>query len=653
MALDSQLPHHHGRALRDFPVHYSRAIVVNAPLLAFLLVYRLYATNLYVSYSVPVLGEFPKGFLFDLFVFLVVMLVWAVASLWRWSRALLLIVLVPAIAFLVLFRATDHYYYSATKVPLNAFVLYGNLSSANEGAAIVLGAPLVVSLLIAVALHYLAYAFSRRYRAFIERIVTALWSRRGRLVLLPLSAAVLLLLALNAHALRRQERKANVLRAASGEYMFLIGLPRFFREEALKSYALAPRPARFVLPDVDSTRVAAPTAQRRPNIFIITVESFNSLYVLPPAELHPSLTAEVMPFFKSLKSDGYMFSDVYTSSAYTFNGIIAVLCSQYTMSESVWGKDCLPQLLAHNGYEPFSFISIPQLRPYRYDNFRAMGFDRLRVFDAIRMREGKRNVYFNAMTDQELLTYAAGVADSVSRASRKPMFVHVSTDAMHVPGLYPHRGCGNYDFPESLQVDDLTRRMINAAHCTDRDLEEFVAHLKKSGLWDDALVVIMADHAFNLSLWKHKETELARIPLFVKLPKSDSTVRKVSVDQLAAQVDVAPTILDYLGIHSDRPMYGRSLLAIGAPAERSVAGVSSSRLLSLATSEGATLHVHGTSDVTDPATRAELDALFGTVLYFDQNPAAFEPAARSSDPTIRWSPTARHDTATLAAKRKR
>ncbi len=635
MASDSSLlgdvvpSHRRGTSLSArIGVQFLRAIVVNAPLLAFLLVYRVFANNLYVSYSLPVLGEFPKGFLFDLVVFLAVMAVWAVASLWKWTRALLLVVLVPAIAFLILFRATDHYYYSATKVPLNAFVLYGNLSSANEGAAIVLGKPLVASLLIAVALHYLAYAVSQRYRGFIDRIVHALLSRSGRLLLLPVAAAVLLLLALNAHALKQQERKANVLRAASGEYMFVIGLPRFMREEALKSYALAPRPARFVLPNTDSAPVGAPAVQRRPNIFVITVESFNALYVLPPAELQPSLTADVMPFFRSLESDGYMFSDVYTSAAYTFNGIIAVMCSQYTMSESVWGKDCLPQLLARHGYEPFSFVSIPQLRPYRYDNFKAMGFDRTRVFDAIRMREGKRNVYFNAMTDQELLTYAAGVADSVSRASTKPMLIHVSTDAMHVPGLYPHRGCGNYAFPASLEVDDLTRRMIDAAHCTDRDLEEFVAHLKKSGLWDDALVVIMADHAFNLAFWKHKETELARIPLFVKLPKRDSTVRKVNIGQLSAQVDVAPTILDYLGIRSDRPMYGRSLLTTATPSPQSVVGVSSSRLLSLATREGAKLHLHGTTDQPDAAARAELDALFDTVLYFDQNPTAFEPAVR-------------------------
>ena len=59
-------------------------------------------------------------------------------------------------------------------------------------------------------------------------------------------------------------------------------------------------------------------------MFLITVESFNALYTLPPKELNPALTDEVMPFFKSLASDGHFFSKVYTSSAYTFDGIIAV-----------------------------------------------------------------------------------------------------------------------------------------------------------------------------------------------------------------------------------------------------------------------------------------------------------------------------------------
>ena len=70
-------------------------------------------------------------------------------------------------------------------------------------------------------------------------------------------------------------------------------------------------------------------------------------------------------------------------------------------------------------------------------------------------------------------------------------------------------------------------------------------------------------------------------------------------------------------------MYGRSLLAATVPASRTVVGVSGSRLLSRATKAGLQVHMHGTSDLADTATVAELNALFDTVLYFDQNPKSF------------------------------
>jgi hypothetical protein len=40
--------------------------------------------------------------------------------------------------------------------------------------------------------------------------------------------------------------------------------------------------------------------------------------------------------------------------------------------------------------------------------------------------------------------------------------------------------------------------------------------------------------------------------------------------------------------------------------------------------------------VTDRAAQAELDALFATVLYFDQHPTEFAGAVTKSDSTTRW-----------------
>ena len=626
-----------------------RAVVLNAPLLAFFAYYRWTTDNRYVAYSLPVIGDFPTGLLSDVALFLVCVGTWRAAARWKWTRTLFMAVVVPLTTFVVLFRVVDHYYYAATSLPLNAYVLYGNLTMTQEGAAIVLASPACLVLAVAVGLHYVTLIAMPGYATLlargVERSQSLRWATR------PIAVVTLLLVAVNTHALWAHPHSRSALLAEYGAFNFLENLPRFVRTVEHERSAPVVRPARFLLPASVTAPAALTGASRRPDIFLITIESFNALYTLPAAELHPGLTRDVMPFFNALSREGRRFSNVYTSSAYTFNGIIAVLCSQYTMTEAVWGAGCLPDVLARNGYDSYAFISISQLRPYRYDNFRKMGFEPSHVYDAVKMRAGKKNVLFDFMTDDELFDFAAAEADSQDNAPpSKPIFAHISTNQMHVPGMFESTTCGPYPFPDSMKVDALTKNMINSAHCTDRDLAQLIAHLKRIGRYDNALIIITADHAFNLTLWNHRDSELAKIPLLVKFPKSDAPLA-LDTAQVAGQIDIAPTILEYLGLHSERPMYGRSLLGRADPA-RVVAGISASHLLSLATRQDVSFHARGEPDysetlvrnfhvtdagaeVTDSSRERDLDALFDTVVYFDHNPGAFLSIVKSTTESTR------------------
>jgi len=228
--------------------------------------------------------------------------------------------------------------------------------------------------------------------------------------------------------------------------------------------------------------------------------------------------------------------------------------------------------------------------------------------------------------DKELFDFAEGLTDKVARsAPRRPIFMHIATNQMHVPGYFRNTTCKPYPFADTLTIDRQTRSMLNSARCTDRDLRAFLDHLRSTGLYDDALIIITADHAFNIAFWNVRENELAKVPLFIKLPRSATAVH-VDTAQVVAHVDIAPTILDYLGLAAERPMYGRSLLAPPNPS-RSVMGLSSSRLLSSATQHGVSFHVHGRDDAPDSVVK-RLDALYNTVLYFDQHPNEFLPAAK-------------------------
>ncbi|MEO7458049.1 MAG: LTA synthase family protein [Gemmatimonadaceae bacterium] len=604
------------------------ALVVSVPLIVFLLFYRWGGELRYVTYTSRWLGALPRPVLFDLTLFAIAIGIWLVARLHKVTRVLFLLVFVPVGMFAVIFRATDHYYYASTRVNLNAYVLYGNVGMIEEGIGVVMHSPLCLVLVLLVTAHYATYAFAPSYRAMLSRVADRASALPAWATLAP-AALLLVVLAVNAQAIRKNPRRFSTLKSFSGEYEFFDALPAFLQEEALTKGAAAPRPANLFLPSPTDTLAGASTPRTRPDIFLITVESFNAVYTLPAKELNPALTEDVMPWFRSLDSAGFMLSKVYTSSAYTFNGITGMLCSQYTMSEIVWGKDCLPEVLGRAGYDPYSLVSIKQLRPYRYDNFKAMGFARDHVFDAVGMRRGKQNIYFSFMVDKELFDFAAHVTDSVSKAMpRKPLFMHVATNQMHVPGYFQNTTCEPYPFPPGLTVDALTKNMLNSARCTDRDLHDFVQHLRDAGLYDNAIIIITADHAFNIGFWDHKENELARVPLWIKFPRADSGVR-LDRSRLAGQVDVMPTILGFMGLASGRPMYGRSLLDTGAE-RAAIPGISSSRLLSRATPGGIEFHTHGTADVP-ASTLAELDALFDTVLYFDQHPAEFTGAAASRD----------------------
>ena len=84
----------------------------------------------------------------------------------------------------------------------------------------------------------------------------------------------------------------------------------------------------------------------------------------------------------------------------------------------------------------------------------------------------------------------------------------------------------------------------------DAYVEQVVSELKKLGRYENAMIVVHSDHGRRYNVDR-------RIPLIVKFPKQYSVRDSGSNVQL---LDVAPTILDVVGIDIPEPMEGRSLL---------------------------------------------------------------------------------------------
>ena len=108
----------------------------------------------------------------------------------------------------------------------------------------------------------------------------------------------------------------------------------------------------------------------------------------------------------------------------------------------------------------------------------------------------------------------------------------------------------------------------------DRAVGAIVAELRRSGRYDEALIVVLSDHGetfYDRGLRLGHGMQLydcvLRVPLIVKLPRSAQAGTRVS--SLVDLVDVAPTLLEVAGLPRDPRMQGSSLAAIARGERRS------------------------------------------------------------------------------------
>ena len=126
-------------------------------------------------------------------------------------------------------------------------------------------------------------------------------------------------------------------------------------------------------------------------------------------------------------------------------------------------------------------------------------------------------------------------------------------------------GLSNQAYEDQGQLDVLLQRHYLQTGFADLLLRRLWDKLKRDGMWDDALIVVLADHgvAFPHDVQRrrlNRETaaEIAPIPLFIKAPGQ----KKGKVDDAYVEtIDILPTIFDLLNLDPKVKMDGRSALS--------------------------------------------------------------------------------------------
>lgn len=281
-------------------------------------------------------------------------------------------------------------------------------------------------------------------------------------------------------------------------------------------------------------------AAHRRNVVIVSLESTAAQYLSVYGGRD-----DITPTLTELSRSGLVFEHAYAAYPESIKGLFSILCSTFpafdvnvrTLSET--SCDAVPSVLQRLGYRTALFHSGRFDYLGMSDVIRARGFDTLEdAGDIGGNRESSFGVDEPATVDRML--------DWIDRVPRGQPFL-----LMYLPiaGHHPYETSSRGIFGNR---DDFSRYR-NAVHEGDAALKTLVDGFRARGLDNHTVWVVFGDHgeAFGQHPANYGHTffvyeENVHVPLLIVAPGLLDARRRVS--HTVSLVDIAPTILDLLGI---------------------------------------------------------------------------------------------------------
>lgn len=298
------------------------------------------------------------------------------------------------------------------------------------------------------------------------------------------------------------------------------------------------------------------------NVIIIHLESFQQFLIDYKLD-----GKEVTPFINSLyhSNDTYSFSNFFNQvgQGKTSDAENMLETSTYGLPQgslfSMLGSDntfqASPAILNQtSGYTSAVFHGNAGSFWNRNSVYKNFGYNYF--FDASYYDTKPQNLTEYGLKDKLLFH------DSVKYLERlqQPFLAKFITVSNHFPYALDK---ANTDFKAANTSDESVNNYFVTAHYLDQALQEFFEYLKKSGLYDDTMIVMYGDHygisnTRNLKLapllgksastWnKFDDTQMQRVPFMIHIPGNKNGGIQ---QQYGGEIDVLPTIEHLLGINS-------------------------------------------------------------------------------------------------------
>ena len=366
-------------------------------------------------------------------------------------------------------------------------------------------------------------------------------------------------------------------------------------------FLLSPGVQRHVQPS--ESGAAVQTVQRTPPIVLVIFDEFpmNSLLSGDGA-----IDAERFPNFGALARGAHWFRNASTVAYSTSDGVPAILSGRYVASQEATPtlRHCGQPVYGAGAslHRIFASIRFQRLCPPRACEERRISKDKVQL-----LVSDLRLVWLHIVLPENLTDDLPAVVgewaefgrareapkpgirlgregwftEFLSAMDHQPARMHVihlvlphmpfeyvpSGRRYSAPDFQGNRLLGSLLFTEASAAlaDTVHQRHLAQVGYADRLVGDLIARLRSIGAYDDALVVITADHGASHREGRRRRqprpaeknlSDILQVPLFVKLPGQQ---QGDIVDRIVETVDIFPTVLDVLGRGLVR-LLGRSLI---------------------------------------------------------------------------------------------
>ena len=348
----------------------------------------------------------------------------------------------------------------------------------------------------------------------------------------------------------------------------------------------------FRLDEVNANQIEKNViAQKRPNIILFGTDGLNadnmSVY---------GYERDTTPYIRQFAQTSLVSENNFTNAGRSMGSDTAILTGKLPFAtrvlyppDTLKGVDQylhLPGLLKRNGYYTVQ-LGVPYYVDANITNFQKafdavscdenasdpfsdqlIGFgysNEIYLLKTIGIRIGERlgHILFSADMKNPFYSISEPVSNPLSDFQRleclrtylmnsaqtgQPLFAHIHLLGTHGPQFFP--SVREFSKDQVQGADWMTDFYDDAILDYDQEVEWLVQLLEELGQYDNTILILYTDHGQDYQM-------INRLPLIIHFP-DDEFAGSISLD--TQNIDIAPTVLDYMGIEKPTWMTGNSLL---------------------------------------------------------------------------------------------